>query len=61
MIEFTTLEITLLALCVILFFRNAHNATKARAMYHLVDAMCEDEKLVTELRKQYKSIKGGSV
>ena len=61
MIEFTTLEITLLALCIILFFRNAHNATKARAMYHLVDAMCEDEKLVTELRKQYKSIKGGSV
>lgn len=61
MIEFTILEITLLALCIILFFRNAHNATKARAMFHLVDAMCEDEKLVTELRKKWRVVKGGSV
>ena len=61
MIEFTTLEITLLALCVILFFRNSHNASKARAMFLLVDAMCEDEKLAAELRKQFNAIKGRGV
>ena len=61
MIEFTILEMTLMALCVILFFRNAHNATKARAMSHLVDAMCEDEKLVTELRRRWSAIKGEGV
>ena len=61
MIEFTILEMTLMALCIILFFRNARNATKARAAFHLVDAMCEDEKLVTELRKQWRAVKGGSV
>lgn len=58
MIEFTILEMTLMALCIILFFRNAHNASKARAMFFLVDAICEDEKLAAELRKQYKAIKG---
>lgn len=61
MIEFTILEMTLLVLCVILFFRNAHNATKARAMFHLVDAMCEDDKLVVEMRRQWQATKGDGV
>jgi hypothetical protein len=52
MIEFTTLELTLLALCVILFFRNSHNAIKAKAFFHCIDAMCEDERVMAEVRKQ---------
>lgn len=52
MTEFTTLELTLLALCVMLFFRNAYNAGRARAFFVCINAMCEDERVVTEVRRQ---------
>lgn len=51
MIEFTTLELTLLTLCIILFFRNMHNATKARSMCYLVDAMCKDEAVLKQVKQ----------
>lgn len=51
MIEFTTLELTLLALCVALFFRNLHNSTRARSMCYLVDAMCKDEAVLKQVKQ----------
>ena len=51
MIEFTTLELTLMALCIILFFRNMHNATKVRSMCYLVDAMCKDEAVLKQVKQ----------
>lgn len=51
MIEFTTLEMTLLTLCVALFFRNMHNATRARSMCYLVDAMCKDEAVLKQVKQ----------
>ena len=51
MIEFTTLELTLLTLCIALFFRNMHNATKARSMCYLVDAMCKDEAVLKQVKQ----------
>jgi len=51
MIEFTVLELTLLALCVILFFRNMHHANRARSMCHLVDAMCKDDAVLKQVKQ----------
>jgi hypothetical protein len=51
MIEFTVLEMTLLALCVALFFRNMHHATRARSMCHLVDAMCKDDAVLKQVKQ----------
>ena len=51
MIEFTVLEMTLLALCVALFFRNMHNAGRARSMCHLVDAMCKDDAVLKQVKQ----------
>jgi hypothetical protein len=61
MIEFTTLEITLLALCVILFVRGMHHASKAKAMFFLVEAICRDDRVLVELRKHRNAIKERSV
>lgn len=57
MIEFTILELTLLALCAALFFRNMQNSLKLRAMSHLVDAMCDDEDLLNKLRQHRNEIR----
>ena len=51
MIEFTVLEMTLLTLCIILFFRNMHNAGRARSMCHLVDAMCKDDAVLKQVKQ----------
>ena len=51
MIEFTVLEMTLLTLCIILFFRNMHHATRARSMCHLVDAMCKDDAVLKQVKQ----------
>jgi hypothetical protein len=51
MIEFTVLEMTLLTLCVALFFRNMHNAGRARSMCHLVDAMCKDDAVLKQVKQ----------
>jgi len=51
MIEFTVLELTLLTLCVALFFRNMHHATRARSMRHLVDAMCKDDAVLKQVKQ----------
>ena len=51
MIEFTVLEMTLLTLCVALFFRNMHNATRARSMCYLVDAMCKDDDVLKQVKQ----------
>lgn len=56
MIEFTVLEMTLLTLCIILFFRNMHNATKARSMCYLVDAMCKDEDVLKQVKQAHDSV-----
>ena len=61
MIEFTTLELTLLTLCIALFFRNMHNATKARAMCYLVEAMCKDEKVFNEVKQAHYEVTGERV
>lgn len=57
MIEFTTLEITLLALCVILFLRCIHHASNAKAMFLLVEAICRDDRVLVELRKYRNAVK----
>ena len=51
MIEFTVLELTLLTLCVILFFRSMHHANRARSMCHLVDAMCKDDAVLKQVKQ----------
>ena len=56
MIEFTILEMTLMALCAVLFYRNGRNAHKFKAMIYLVGAMCEDESLAAELRKHHSAL-----
>ena len=56
MIEFTVLELTLLALCVILFFRNMHNANRARSMCHLVDAMCKDDAVLKQVKQAHDEV-----
>jgi hypothetical protein len=61
MIEFTTLELTLLTLCVILFFRSMHHANRARSMCHLVDAMCKDEAVLKQVKKAHFEVTGERV
>ena len=56
MIEFTVLEMTLLTLCVALFFRNMHNAGRARSMCHLVDAMCKDDAVHKQVKQAHDSV-----
>ncbi len=56
MIEFTILEMTLMALCAALFFRNARNATKAKALFSILNMMCEDERVMVEVRKQHTAV-----
>ena len=56
MIEFTVLEMTLLTLCVALFFRNMHNAGRARSMCHLVDAMCKNEAVFKQVKQAHDSV-----
>ena len=56
MIEFTVLEMTLLTLCIILFFRNMHNAGRARSMCHLVDAMCKDDAVLKQVKQAHNSV-----
>jgi hypothetical protein len=51
MIEFTTLELTLMVLCVAMFLRSMHHATRARSMCHLVDAMCKDDAVLKQVRQ----------
>jgi hypothetical protein len=58
MIEFTVLELTLLALCVILFFRNMHHANRARSMCHLVDAMCKDDAVLKQVKQAHLKTTG---
>jgi hypothetical protein len=61
MIEFTTLELTLLALCVALFFRNMHNSTKARSMCYLVEQMCKDEAVLKQVKQAHFEVRGERV
>ena len=61
MIEFTTLELTLLTLCVALFFRNAHNAFKAKAFYRCIEAMCKDEKVLKAVKQAHCEATGERV
>jgi len=61
MIEFTTLEITLLVLCIILFVRGIHHSSKAKAMFLLVEAICRDDRVLVELRQYLNAIKERSV
>ena len=58
MIEFTTLELTLMALCIALFMRGMHYNRKATAMCWLVDAMCKDEKILNEVKQACYEVKG---
>ena len=51
MIEFTVLEMTLLTLCVALFFRNMHNANRARSLCQLIDAMCKDDAVMKQVKQ----------
>ena len=51
MIEFTVLEMTLLTLCVALFFRNMHNAGRARSLCQLIDAMCKDDAVLKQVKQ----------
>ena len=53
MIEFTVLELTLLALCVTLFFRSMHHANRARSMCHLVDAMSKDDAVLKQVKQAH--------
>jgi hypothetical protein len=61
MIEFTTLELTLMALCVLLFLRGTHSSRKARAMCYLVEAMCKDEKVLKEVKQAHYEVTGERV
>ncbi len=56
MIGFTTLELTLLALCVGLFVYGMHYRTKTQAMFHLVSAMCTDETVFKQVKQAYDEL-----
>jgi hypothetical protein len=56
MIEFTVLEMTLLTLCVVLFFRNARNATKAKAFFRCINAMCEDDAVLKQVKQARNAV-----
>lgn len=61
MIEFTTLELTLIALCIGLFLRGMHYRSKADAMCHLVDAMCKDDAVLKQVKQAHFGATGERV
>ena len=56
MIEFTTLELTLMVLCIGLFVYGMHYRTRTKAMCYLVSAMCRDEKVLKQVKQAHDAV-----
>ena len=56
MIEFTTLELTLMVLCMGLFVYGMHYRTRTKAMCYLVSAMCRDEKVLKQVKQAHDAV-----
>jgi len=56
MIEFTTLELTLMVLCIGLFVYGMHYRTRTKAMCYLVSAMCTDDKVFKQVKQAHNAM-----
>ena len=56
MIEFTTLELTLMVMCIGLFVYGMHYRTRTKAMCYLVSAMCRDEKVLKQVKQAHDAV-----
>ena len=56
MIEFTTLELTLMVMCIGLFVYGMHYRTRTKAMCYLVSAMCTDDKVLKQVKQAHNAV-----